>query len=138
MATINDVHHLNFVVRDLEKSSLRMSRILDQDPVYDELPNRQVNTARFELNGIWIVLVEPVSKDSEVARILAARGEGLFLLSLGVANLEVEAEALNRRGVTLNASGARKGLLDWRVWDLALDDGLGPVIQLCESSADSN
>lgn len=134
MSTINSVHHFNFVVRDLERSTQRFSRILNQEPKYDSLAGRQVKTARFQLSGVWLVLVQPTTNNSEVARILAERGEGLFLLSFGVDSLDTEVNELESRGITMDESGAREGLLDWKVWDLATEEGLGSVIQLCESS----
>lgn len=133
MSEITSVHHINFVVKNLEKSTRHFAQVLDAEPEFDELEGRQVKTARFNLNGIWLVLVQPLSADSEVGQILEQRGEGLFLLSLSVDSLQNSKSTLQERGVRLADSGPRQGLLDWQVWDLENKAGLGPVVQLCES-----
>lgn len=131
MSEITAVHHINFLVRDLEKASAELGAVLGSEAVVESLSQRQVKTARFELNGIWLVLVQPLVTDSTVGRILQERGEGLFLLSLGVDSLEAGLAAVQQRG--LEASGEpRAGLENWRVCDLAVGAALGPVLQLCQ------
>ena len=132
MSEIKSVHHINFLVRDLEKSSAQMAAVLNREPLVECLPQRQVNTACFDLNGTWLVLVQPLVADSTVGRILAERGEGLFLLSLDVDSLEDSLTALSERGLEA-ASEPRAGLDNWRVCDLAVGEGLGPILQLCQS-----
>ena len=134
MAQVTSVHHINFVVKNLQKSAQYLSTVLNSEPEFDDLEGRQVKTARFNLNGVWLVLVQPLNADSEVGQILKTRGEGLFLLSLGVDSLLRSAQSLEDRGVVLAKSGARQGLMDWQVWDLEDQLGLGPVVQLCEST----
>ncbi|TQV82675.1 glyoxalase [Exilibacterium tricleocarpae] len=132
MSEVNAIHHLNFLVRDLNQSMGQMQAVLNREPVLESLPQRQVKTARFDLNGTWLVLVQPLTADSAVGRILADRGEGLFLLSFGVDSLEASLANLQQRG--LQADGEpRQGLDNWRVCDLAVGSGLGPVLQLCQT-----
>lgn len=134
MSDIKSIHHINFLVRDLQAASRQMQAVLDSDPIVEQLPGRQVQTARFYLNGIWLVLVQPLDMASAVGRILQQRGEGLFLLSLEVDSLEDTAAALQQRGVDTCAD-PRQGLQDWRVQDLSVGEGLGPVLQICKPGA---
>ena len=71
MSTINSIHHINFVVRELAPHVEYLRTLLQSEPIIEDLPTRKVKTARFCLSGIWIVLVQPTSKEGEVARILA-------------------------------------------------------------------
>ena len=82
MSAVNSIHHINFVVHELQPQIEYLRTLLQSEPIIEDLPTRKVKTARFCLSGVWIVLVQPLSTESEVAQILAERGEGLFLLSL--------------------------------------------------------
>jgi len=128
------VHHINYVVKNLAASVNYLSALLNQQPVYESLPLRGVDTARFELNGVWLVLVQPLSEQGEVANILKQRGEGLFLLSLATQSLDETLIQLEKKGINGSNKGPRQGLLNWLVHDLEIPSDLGPVLQLCEET----
>jgi methylmalonyl-CoA/ethylmalonyl-CoA epimerase len=132
MSAIQCVHHINFVVRELQPQIDYLRTLLQAEPIIENLPSRQVKTARFCLSGIWIVLVQPTSTEGEVAKILAARGEGLFLLSLSVKSLDESLEKLARQGIQASLKGKRQGLDNWTIQDLMCPDALGPILQLCQ------
>jgi len=132
MSTVNSIHHINFVVRELAPQVEYLRTLLQSEPIIEDLPNRRVKTARFCLSGVWIVLVQPLSTEGEVAQILAKRGEGLFLLSLNVDSLDASLEKLSQQGINSDNKGKREGLDNWRIQDLDCPDGLGPILQLCQ------
>jgi methylmalonyl-CoA/ethylmalonyl-CoA epimerase len=132
MSTINAIHHINFVVRELAPQVKYLRTLLQSEPIIEDLPSRKVKTARFCLSGIWIVLVQPTSKEGEVARILAERGEGLFLLSLNVDSLEESIDKLSKQGISSDNKSKRQGLDNWMIQDLDCPIALGPVLQLCQ------
>lgn len=113
---VRRVHHINFIVRDLEAAVGRYEEILDM-PVTsrDHLDERGVDIARFRLGETWIILLQPTRSDTEPARFLAANGEGFFLMSLEVDSLADEA---SRLGTEMVQGSERAGLDDWRVMDL--------------------
>ena len=124
------IHHVNVLVRDLEEAVGRYERLLGQPVTAREpLPARGVETARFALGESWLVLVQPVRADSEPARYLAEHGEGLFLLSLGVASL---AGAEARLGPGAFAGPQRTGLDGWRIRDLEPAAACGVQLQFTE------
>ncbi len=128
------VHHINYVVKDLTASVAYFAKVLSQEPTYEDLPLREVKTARFLLGQTYLVLVCPSNPDSEVGKILAQRGEGLFLLSLTTDDLAQTEKALADNGVHITPAGARKGLSSWQVADLEAPNGLGPILQICEDN----
>lgn len=132
MSTVNSIHHINFVVRELAPQIEYLRILLQSEPIIEDLPNRQVKTARFCLSGVWLVLVQPLSTEGEVAQILAERGEGLFLLSLNVDSLDTSLEKLSQQGINSDNKGKREGLDNWRVQDLDCPNALGPILQLCQ------
>ncbi len=127
------VHHINFLVADLDKSIERYKDLFELESVEVEmLPERGVATARFDLDGVWIVLVQPVDDTSEPARILQEQGEGVFLISFAVDDLEDAREKLVAKGAIGRSAMTRDGLLNWRVIDLNPEAVFGAPVQLTE------
>ncbi len=121
-----DVHHINFLVRDLDVAEARYRDRLNLPAAQrDALPGRGVATARFRLNNCWLVLVQPLSEEGEPARLLRENGEGFMLLSLGVDDLDAERERLGD-----DLGPERRGLDGWRVADLC--DLQGARLQLTQ------
>lgn len=113
---VRSIHHLNFIVRDLDAAIPAWERLLGAAVARrDELPERGVVAARFRLGESWLVLVQPTRADSVPGRFLATHGEGFFLLSLGVDSLADEAQRL---GTGAFAGPVRTGADGWQVRDL--------------------
>lgn len=132
---IRGVHHVNFLVRDLDDAVERHERLLGVtfEPV-DELPERGVRIARFRAGDTWIALVQPVA-DGEPMRHLARHGEGFFLLAFEVADVEAAAAAVRRAGGHTTSAWPRTGLDGWRVIDVDPQDTGGVILQLCEDQS---
>jgi len=125
------IHHVNFVVRDLEAAVARWERMLGHPAAFrDRLPARGADIARFAVDGAWIVLVQPTQPGTPPWEHLERHGEGFFLLSLEVPSLAAE-EA--RLGAPAFAGPARDGLDDWRVRDLDAAGTGNALVQLVET-----
>jgi len=130
---LTGVHHISFLVADLDKAVERYKDLFEIESVeLETLPGRGVATARFDVNGVWIVLVQPVDDDSEPARVLKQQGEGVFLISFAVDDLEDARAKLAAKGAIDKSVMARDGLQDWRVMDLNPDAVFGAPIHLTE------
>ncbi len=128
--SINGIHHLNFLVRDLDQAEAHFRQALGLEPAIREaLPGRGVMTARFRLGQSWLVLVQPTSEEGEPARMLREQGEGFMLLSLAVDNLDAERE---RHGERLGPE--RRGLEGWRIADIEGDI----LLQLTQDDGENN
>ncbi len=127
------VHHINFLVADLDQAIERYKDLFNLESIeIERLPERGVATARFDLNGVWIVLVQPVDDECEPARVLRQQGEGVFLISFGVDDLEDARAGLVAKGAIGESTTARDGLKNWRVIDLNPESVFGVPIQLTE------
>ena len=117
MSVLKNIHHLTFVVADLDAAVAAYQSKLGLEPFqYDELPGRGVTTARVKVGDVWIVLVSPQDDVSDVALHLAANGEGLLLMSFGVDDLDQAITDLAARGTI--AGERRVGLDDWQIADI--------------------
>lgn len=127
---IRGIHHVNLLVRDLEQAMQQYQQVLGVDDfVVEHLPSRGVKTARFRAGEAWIVLVEPIAK-GEPADVLAEQGEGLFLLSLAVDDLDSACRDVSGRGGSFTAPASRKGIANWQIIDIAPSDVAGARLQL--------
>ena len=133
MGTLKSVHHINFVVADLDTAVHAYKSTLGLGPFeYEDIEERDVATARARVGDAWIVLVSPLSKDSPVANYLETHGEGFFLMSFGVNNLDEAMAELTRQGAVSANSKTRTGILGWQVADLDTEDRLGARFHLTE------
>ena len=115
---LTHVHHVNLLVRDLESAKRAYRAKFNIDFIDESLPSRGVLTSRFRIGESWLVLIQPIA-EGEPMRQLRARGEGLFLLSLGVAQAEgaVPASFQDDRHTAGALSEVRDGISGWRIAD---------------------
>jgi methylmalonyl-CoA/ethylmalonyl-CoA epimerase len=127
------IHHVNFVVKDLEEAMARFERALavESFQVIDYQP-RGARVARTRIGESWLVLVSPHDPASVPGRYLADHGEGFFLLSLGYEDIVQQLERLESEGIEAIDMAPRDGILDWRVADIG--DLHGAKIQLTDDS----
>jgi methylmalonyl-CoA/ethylmalonyl-CoA epimerase len=127
------IHHINFVVHDLEEAMARFERALGVDPfqVVDHQP-RGARVARTRVGESWLVLVSPHDPASVPGRYLAEHGEGFFLLSVGHDDIVQQLERLDASGIEAIDQVPRNGILDWRVADIG--DLHGAKMQLTDDS----
>lgn len=131
---LHSVHHINILVRDLERARSRFALAMGVEfgPT-ETLAARGAVASRARIGDSWLVLVQPTDPDGVPGRRLAARGEGVFLISFGVVDLDAAIASLAARGTGFTSTEPRRGLDDWRVIDTVLGDEFGVDLQLCES-----
>lgn len=123
------IHHINFVVNNLDEAIARFKRTLNVDEFeVFEHPQRGSRVARTQIGESWLVLVCPDDPDSIPGRYLKENGEGVFLLSFGSDNIEKQLEALEARGVLPTDKSPRDGVGGWRVADIGEFNGV--ILQL--------
>lgn len=133
MPDIQSVHHINFVFRDLEAAMNRFEAVFGIGPFQvEELAERGARTAKALVGDTWFVLVAPTRGDSVPGRYLEENGEGFFLLSFGVANLDTSIAALERRLPDATMGDVRAGVARWRIADVPVEQTFGIQFQLTE------
>ena len=125
---LTHIHHINFVVADLNASILYFKKLLGQQPIVEILPERNVKTARFEIGQSLLVLVQPITNEGVVADILANKGEGIFLISFATHSIDKTLQDLE-----LSYSEKRQGIDGWPICDLSPFEQFGVVLQLTET-----
>lgn len=132
---ITHLHHINFLVNDLERAVEKYCALLGvESRVFqlDEIDGRGVKIARTKLGPTWLVLVQPIDENGVPAQHLKKHGEGFFLMSLGCDNLDQEVTRIQSDTEFKFSTPARQGLDNWKVRDLATNVFDDVQIQLTE------
>lgn len=99
---LDKIDHICIAVKDVKKAAEIYSRTFDLEPIdryIDE--NEKINVVRFLIGEVAFEVMEPTDDDSEVAKFLAKRGEGVFLISFKVESVSDTTDELVQRGVSL-------------------------------------
>jgi methylmalonyl-CoA/ethylmalonyl-CoA epimerase len=130
---IKRIHHIDYVVRDLEKAVAAYEKIfqiqMGKKLRFDE---RGVELAWFHLEGIKIILVSPIRLDSPVQKFLDDHGEGFFHIAYEVDDLDAVTEHFEGNAVQMVSDQKRPGVEGWDIIDLDLKETFGVFTQLIE------
>ncbi len=126
---IKNIHHINFVVHDINKAIHYFDHLLSQQAVTESLHQRKVKTALYTLGDTYLVIVQPTSTEGVVAEILANKGEGIFLLSFETQSIEDLLSSLE-----IQYSQKRQGINDWSICDISPYEKFGAILQLTQVS----
>lgn len=96
---IERIDHFCIAVRDLQKARLAYEGImgLELDTLY-VAEKEKIRVARYYVGDVALELMESTSPEGEVAKFVQRRGEGFFLISYRVADVEEALEELTERG----------------------------------------
>ena len=131
---VKRIHHIDFVVRDLDRAAERYRTLFGFEPEPKEtLPERGIELVRFRVGETWLILVQPTRDDSPVAAFLEEHGEGYFHLAFEVDDVETAARDMADRGVALRDSAPRTGLDGWKLVDIEPEETFGALMQLIEA-----
>lgn len=96
------IHHVGVLVRSIAESLPLYTDLLgfEADAPF-ELPEQQVRGVLVRAGDDQLELLEPMTADSPLGRVLARRGEGLLHICLEVDDVEGTLRRLEARGVKL-------------------------------------
>ncbi|MEX1311541.1 MAG: VOC family protein [Candidatus Sulfomarinibacteraceae bacterium] len=128
------IHHIDIVVRDLDKAETHYRKILGIEPrARESLDGRGIDLVRFKVGESWLILVQPTRDDSPVAAFLDTHGEGFFHMALEVEDIERAAHELRDQEINLVNGEPRIGVDGWKLVDIELGETFGAMIQLVEA-----
>jgi methylmalonyl-CoA/ethylmalonyl-CoA epimerase len=100
---INKFDHICVAVRDLDAARARWEPLLGKtapDDAYVDEPEK-ITVARYWLGEVGFELMAPTAPDSEVAKFIERRGEGVMLLGFNVDDTRTACAELDRQGYPL-------------------------------------
>ena len=96
---LEKIDHICIAVRDLDKARQAYEGILglDLDILYT-VDREKIKVARYYVGDVAIELMESTSSDGDVATFIEKKGEGVFLISYRVADVEETLAELKGKG----------------------------------------
>lgn len=93
------IDHICIAVKDLQAARKIYEATLGLDlSVQYSSEAEKIHVARYYIGEVALELMEPTNSESEVARFIAKRGEGVFLISYRVADVEAGLAELREKG----------------------------------------
>ena len=96
------IDHMVVAVKDLEEGIKAYERLGLEVHERSEMPDRGIRNASFRLGDHGAIeIVEPLSPETDAARSIERRGEGMIITAMGVENMKDAIADLKERGVRL-------------------------------------
>ena len=106
---IEKVDHISIAVKDLEVTKKVYKEDLGLEPAYEYVaPSEKIKVARYFIGEVAVELMESTAPDGEVAKFIASKGEGVFLISYRVNDLAQAMQELQEKHVQLIDSKPRE------------------------------
>jgi len=100
---VQNIDHVVIAVHDLNEGMAQYEKTLGMKPSrLSDRPKEGFKSAFYDLpGGGFLELIQPTDATGPVAKGLAARGEGVYLVALAVNDIAAEVAAMRARGVRL-------------------------------------
>jgi len=131
------IDHIGVAVRDLDKALSLYRDVLGMAiGGTDEVPAQKVRLAFVPVGDTRLELLEPTQADSNIAKFLESRGEGVHHIALEVEDIEGALARLKEKGVRLINPEPVKGAHNTRIAFLHPKETNGVLLELVEQPAD--
>jgi len=135
---IKRIAHIGIAVNNLEERIAFYRDVLGlRLEGREELPERKLRIAVFNVAGVHIELLEPTSPESNIAVFIEKRGEGLHHIAFGDDDIRGTLAALAGKGVGLLDQEPRPGTAGTQVAFLDPKTTFRVLMELCEPVAPS-
>jgi methylmalonyl-CoA/ethylmalonyl-CoA epimerase len=99
---IEKIDHLCFAVKDLEETKKVYNEDFGLVPALEYIAESEmIKVARYYIGEVAVEFMESTSPEGEVAKFIDSRGEGAFLISYKVDNIDNALEELRKKGKKL-------------------------------------
>jgi methylmalonyl-CoA/ethylmalonyl-CoA epimerase len=96
---VKEIDHICFAVTSVDEARKVYEGTLGLEPACEYVaPKESIRVIRYYVGNVAVEIMEPTNATCEVARFLENRGEGLFLISYRVDNVEEALEELHLAG----------------------------------------
>jgi methylmalonyl-CoA/ethylmalonyl-CoA epimerase len=97
---LQSIDHICFAVKNLAEARKVYEDHLGLAPALEYTSKKEkIHVVRYWVGEVAVEMLEPTQPDSDVGRFLEKRGEGFFLISYRVENVEEALQELKDKGV---------------------------------------
>jgi len=130
---IKQLDHVAIAVPSLDEAVPFYRDVLGLPFMYfEEVPDQKVKVACFDLGGMRLELLQPVSDDSPISKFLASRGGGLHHLAFRTEDVSGELERVKQLGVRLIDEKPREGAGHMKIAFLHPKSTQGVLLELTQ------
>ncbi|MBU9714708.1 methylmalonyl-CoA epimerase [Evansella tamaricis] len=127
------IDHIGIAVRSIEGTlPFYLNHLHLEVEKIVEVPDQQVKVAFLPLGNSKLELLEPLTRDSPVAKFIDKKGEGLHHIAFSVSSLQDRLNQLKREGVTLIDDVPKNGAGGYPIAFLHPKSADGVLVELCE------
>jgi len=130
---ISHIEHIGIAVKELKTAVPYYEEILGLKCYnIEEVTEQKVNTAFFKVGQTKIELLEPTSDESNVAKYIEKKGEGIHHIAFRVDNVSQALAECESKGLQLIDKVPRKGAENLTIAFLHPKSTAGVLTELCE------
>ena len=127
------IEHIGIAVKSIEKSNFLFKKLLKTSSYKTEIvESENVSTSFFKIGKSKIELLEASSPESQIAKFIEKKGEGIHHLAFEVENILEEMKRLKSEGFQLINETPKKGADNKLVCFLHPKTTNGVLIELCQ------
>lgn len=113
---ITKIDHIAIAVKDLDTEIKKYKEVLGFDFLGTAVVKEQkVRVALFDISGVHIELLEPISDDSPISSFLQKRGGGIHHISYQVDDINEQIKEFTRQNLMMIDSEPKKGTSNARI-----------------------
>lgn len=133
------IDHIAIAVRSLDETAASMEALLGVPLSGKETVKEQgVHVGFFDLGGVSLELLEPVSTETPVGKFIEKKGEGLHHIAVQVEGLERLLGDLAGKGIRLIDQTPRQGAHGKKIAFIHPSAAGGTLLELTESDVDKD
>ena len=130
---MNKIEHIGIAVKNLTNSIDIYQKLLNTDCYKTEqVASESVNTAFFKTGENKVELLQATAPDSEIAKFIEKKGEGIHHIAFLVDDILAEMERLHKEGFVLLSDSPKKGADNKMVCFVHPQDTNGVLIEICQ------
>jgi methylmalonyl-CoA/ethylmalonyl-CoA epimerase len=133
------IDHIGVAVKDLDKALSLYRDVLGMEiGGMDEVPAQKVRLAFVPVGDTRLELLEPTQEDSNIAKFIASRGEGVHHIALEVDDIQAALARLKEKGVRLINPEPVPGAHNTRIAFLHPKETNGVLLELVQQPAEGH
>lgn len=132
------IDHIAIAVEDIDKAIERFESVLGSKMMAREkVESEEVEVVFFEIGGVRIELLTPLSEDSVVSKFIQRKGEGIHHIAISVEDIKREMVTLKENNIRLVDEEPRVGAMGRMVAFIHPESTHRVLFELIESSSES-
>lgn len=110
MALAKKIDHIAIAVKDLD-TAVKTFTANFGFPIerIGDVPALNIRRAYLTIGDAWLEIFQPTNDANPAAKFIAERGEGMYVLSLEVDDLQAATQALGQKGIKVNVQQVPDG-----------------------------